>query len=111
MSTSIIAPGGQIDKDPSDWTVLTFDWAAHLAADAELVDKGVLVITDEDPIPDTLITLLMDEFAILGDNKSVTFRLKDGTPGHLYKISHFIETNETPQQKRDRSFFLWVRQK
>jgi len=107
----VIVPGQQLEKDPSDWKLIEFDWDTHLAVGAAMVDKGTLVITDTTQPPDESISLTQDEFSLVAGNRKVHFRLKDGTPGHMYNVSHFIETNETPSQKRDRSFFVWVRQK
>jgi hypothetical protein len=110
MSTVTIAPGEQVEKDPSDCTVWEFSWDEHLADGVTLVDEGILTITCVSDPTESPIELEYDNLNTVTGNRKVTFRLLEGKDGSVYNVAHSIETAEAIPQCRERSFFVWVHQ-
>ncbi len=114
MSTVItISPGGQLEKDPYDDKVWVFNWDQHLTPGATispaavLADFTVICVSKGGEMPPDLT--IADVTMVTG-NRKVQFTVKGGTPGKTYNIALKVSTSETPAQKRERSFYAWVRE-
>jgi len=98
--------GALIVKDPSDVTVLVFDWdATHLAAGVTIA-TSTWTITALQPASDTALT--KDEPSILTGDRKTQVRLTAGTLGALYQLDNRIVTSETPAQTKERSIQVLV---
>ena len=107
----VIYPGGQIDVDPSDWTVLYFSWDKHMPPGIELLDAGTFTMFCESNPEEDPVTLELDSQVLLAGNRIVQFRTKGGTPGESYNIAHHVVYVSSPLEKRERSFTLNVIQR
>jgi hypothetical protein len=108
MST-IIQPGDTIELDSRDWTLFQFSWDKHLPEGVELNDQGEINITAATVPPEEPVTLEIDSLAMLTGNRKVQFRLKGGAKGQSYRVAHFVAPNTSPEQKRERSFYVFVK--
>ena len=106
MSTTV-SDGEQILKDPSDESVHAFTWDVPLAVGVELADEGAFTVTAVEP-REASPTLTISEESLSGDGRSVRFKLSGGRRGTLYSVAHAIDTDETPSQHLERSFFVLV---
>lgn len=106
-----IHDGESIQKDPSDVSVLHFDWdVEHLAAAVQF--SGTPVITPEGVSGDTSTTpLTVDQVAVLSGLRKVRFRLNAGAAGSTWRVSCTIVTNEVPAQTKERSIYVSVVQR
>jgi len=105
-----IEPRGQIIKDPYDWVVSQFVWDEHLEDGVELLSSGEFNIASVTEPGEEVPTLEIDEVMMVSGNRSVQFRLKGGTPNHAYNVAHRVQYGDAPEQRRERSFIVWVRE-
>jgi hypothetical protein len=99
-----IAAGGEVRKDPADLAVFRFDWDAHFAAGVSITGTPVWSITcvNDEPTP----TLTADSKS--NTARTATARLLGGTAGKKYQVACKVTTDESPQQTKERSFFVVV---
>ena len=115
MSVTTIAPGQQIEIDPSDKKVITFNWDDHLTAGATIA-TSTFTITAIRPASATGLT--KDNETILSSgsygNRYTQLRLLaggDSTVGQKFEVANKVVTTETPTQTIERSFQVLIQQK
>lgn len=102
-----VIDGSLVSKDPSDIIVYTFDWdAKHLAQGVTISTYSVTVTGISGDITTTPLTKTTD--GLLSGNRKVFARISAGAVGSRWMVSCFIVTNETPDQRFERSFFIKV---
>lgn len=110
MST-IVYTGDQIEKDPRDWMILDFNWEPDLPNGVDLVDEGEMTVSNlTNPLEDPVNLVLDEQDFISGSTKKVQFRIKDGTLGCIYNIAHFVTWDTDPEQKREKSVNVLIRE-
>jgi hypothetical protein len=103
-----IEDGGLVVKDPSDKTLFTFNWDAHLATGVQIA-TSTFAIRAIRPSGDTALTKDSESAAGIAPLARTTqLRVIAGTVGGLYEIANTIVTNETPAQTKERSFRILV---
>ena len=107
-TTTQIAPGGQIEKDPYDKVVSIFDWDEHLEEGEELLTSGEFTVSSVTEPVEAVPWLEIDSVILLSGNRSVLLRMKAGTPNHVYNVAHRVQWGTEPDQQRERSFDVWV---
>ncbi len=108
MTEITINSGETITQDPRDSKVYAFDWDDNLDDGVELVDMGEFTVTaNAEGSP----TLEVVPLSLLEGNRSVSFRLTGGLLGRKYRVAHYIETSESPEQRMERSFYVKVQNK
>ena len=104
-----IEDGGLATKDPADESVYQFNWDTRFLAVGVTITTSTFTIIAVEPLGDTALT--KDSESIVTGNRRTQLRLLAGTVGAKYRINNLIVTNETPSQKKERSFFVKVEQK
>lgn len=104
-----IHSGQLLTLDPSDKSVLNFDWDLEGLADGVLIDSYVLTITvirQSDP----LASLTKDNDTLLSGSRIVQFRLLATTAnvGDRYEVACKIITNTNPAGQHERSFRVLI---
>lgn len=107
MST-VIGTGGQIEKSPRAVKMLLSNFDSILPVGSQLVDVGTFTITMVTPNMTDPTPITMDEISMAGGSRGVKFRVSGGAEDRVYRITHFVTSNEIPVQKHERSFYIWV---
>lgn len=111
MSGPITVPDGSlVTKDPSEILVYMFDW------DAENLPAGVTIASENSTITGmsgdiTTTPASITVHTIQTGNRKVLVRVTGGALGSKWRISNFIVTNESPDQRKERSIFLIVEER
>lgn len=102
--------GNQFDVDPNDITRLAFSWDGMFDEGILLTDAGVMTVSNQSNPDETPVAMTITAGPDLeAGNLSVLFVVAGGTQGHLYKVEHQVETAEAVPQRRNRSFYIQVR--
>ena len=99
-----IQSGGLVTKDPNNIEVFMVDWDQERLATGVEISDSTWAITG----PDSALT--EDEDSIVTGNRKTQIRLTGGTLHKRYTVTNTIETNETPAQTIDASFFILIQQ-
>jgi len=112
MSTTV-KDGALITVDPSDSTVLDWDWGTrHLAVGVTISTSTFRLVAIRQAASPSPVTL--DNASILTGSRSTQVRIvgaSDAALGDLFELSNRITTSETPAQIKERSIRLLVEQK
>ena len=106
-----IRPGGTVVLDPHDKRVIRWDW------DSENLGALVSIITSTFSIDairqNGLTALTSDNEAIDSGARTTVQRLiaTTATKGDKYRVNNQIVTNESPDQQKERSFYVLIQQK
>src|SRR5690348_7607976 len=102
MSVSI-ASGGLLTKDPDAVELFTMDWNIRGAlADGVEIDASTWEIAG----PDNALTFASP--TVLAGNRKAQAIFSGGTLGATYTVTNRIVTNESPAQRKDRSFKVLI---
>lgn len=108
MSGPITVPDGTlVPKDPSEILIYVFDW------DAENLPVGVSIASENSTITGmsgdiTTSPAAITAHTILSGNRKVQIRVSGGALGSKWRLSNFVVTNESPDQRKERSIFILV---
>lgn len=106
---SELTVGNQFDVDSRDITYLEFSWDGHFDEGILLNDFGTMIPTNQSNPAEDPVVMTITGLALLDDNLSVGFYVRGGTRGNIYKVEHEVTTAEAEPQRRNRSFFIQVR--
>jgi hypothetical protein len=101
-----VADNTLIIKDPSDISVLVFDWDASHLTNGVTITTSTFTITALKPTADTALT--KDQPSILSGSRKTQIRVAAGTLGALYRLDNTIVTSESPAQTKERSIRIKV---
>lgn len=114
MSTVTVAPGATVELDPSDKRTILFDFdAVNLAASVTLTNSTPLYgITITALRQQGATSLTMDHPSLLTGSRKVQARFlaTTATKGDRYRVSVKGSTNESPDQDKDYSIFIAIRE-
>lgn len=110
MSTVAVRPGDLITKDPSDVSVIVFDWdAENLAANVTIASSAWAITAIRPSQSNTALT--KDQPSILAGTRKTQIRVSAGTVGQSYDLTNTIVTSESPAQTKERSVRILVEQR
>jgi hypothetical protein len=112
MSTTV-KDGALITIDPSDATVLDWDWGTkHLAVGVTISSSSFRLVAIRQAASPSPVTL--DSDSILSGDRTTQVRIVgagDAALGDLFQLTNSITTSESPPQIKERSIRLLVEQR
>src|SRR6185436_14023084 len=94
-----VRDGATVTKDPSDILIYVFDWdAKNLAASVIINSQNTTVVGLSGDV--TTTPMVITDQNIMAGSRKVQVRLSAGAVGSLWRVSNFIQTNESPDQRK-----------
>jgi hypothetical protein len=106
-----IRPGGTIVLDPNDKRVIRWDWdSENLSALVTIIQSTFTI----DVIRQNGATALTSDNEAIGSGARTTVQrilATTATKGDKYRVNNQIITNESPDQQKERSYYVLIQQK
>lgn len=104
-------PSATVIKDPTEQLIYEWDWSAYLASGVNIASQTFSVTVVHGA--ESPAALTFDNAAAVAGSptQKFTMRLKGGTLGVKYAVTHQIVTDESPAQTAERSIFVLVEER